>query len=364
MTDNDIKIKIIIRKEDFNNLREPWNSLLSTVENGNIFLSWEWLYCWWNYFGNQNLLNILLAYDSKEELVGIAPLYLCSKRLKWGGKIKVLSFLGSDIVASDYLDFIIGNESVCIELMHYLRENKKEWGLIELKDISPESVNLRFIKDHAAKMGYVLHVEKKEVCPFIKLPTLWNDYRNGLQKKKIKRLEGYINALEKGQKMKFCRGLLNNSLEETMNIFVTLHIKRMQSLGKNTRFLDPQFMGFHHEIARRFFEKGWLTFYRLEIEGKIVSILYCFEYNDILYFYNAGFDTEWSKYRVGLALFYFAIKDCIDRGLKSFFFLRGGEDYKYFWTKDEHHTYLVHLTRKGLKRCLVTINYYLEGIFK
>jgi hypothetical protein len=280
------------------------------------------------------------------------------------GAIDILSLLGSEIVASDYLDLIVveGREEEVLERFFEYLDKHRGWDLIELKDIPLTSINLPLFESFVSDKGYSLHQSVKDICPFIALPNRWEDFIEGLQKKKIRRLEGYIKRLKREVGFEFCEGLVDDSLEKTMSVFLELHLQRMKAANRVTRFSIERFLRFHLDVAARFLHRGWLSFYRLLIEGKTVSILYCFNYNNCLYFYNSGMDMNWSRYKVGNILFYFAIKDCIEKGLEDFLFLRGDEGYKYFWTKSEHKAGLVHITRKDLSRIKLVLDFCLSTV--
>ncbi len=63
---------------------------------------------------------------------------------------------------------------------------------------------------------------------------------------------------------------------------------------------------------------------------------YSFIYQKKVYCHSVGFDPDWSSYNVGSVLQLYAIEDAIRRGVIEFDFLRGSEEYKYYWTKKEH----------------------------
>jgi CelD/BcsL family acetyltransferase involved in cellulose biosynthesis len=272
--------------------------------------------------------------------------------------------LGSDIVASDYLDLIIvdGYERQVIASLFAYLDKRKGWDLIELKDIPLTSVNVEILNAAASKWRYALHRSNKEICPYIALPKRWDEYLGGIEKKKRKRLEWYVRRLQREGGFDFSEGLVEDSLEETLRLFTRLHCQRMRTLNRETRFSAEWFLAFHKEVCARFLERGWLTFYRLATKGRTVGMLYCFTYNDCLYFYNSGMDMNWSKLNVGSVLLYFAIRDCIEKGLRRYLFLRGAEGYKYFWTKDEHRAGLIHITGRGFSRIRTALDFYLRSV--
>jgi CelD/BcsL family acetyltransferase involved in cellulose biosynthesis len=110
----------------FEKLREEWTDLLNASTSNCLFLTWEWLYTWWKHLSEGRTL-LLVTVRCGRELIAIAPL-----TLRPHGPIRLfpfrsLEFLGSGIIGSDYLDFIVrvGKEQdACQVLADYLRHGK------------------------------------------------------------------------------------------------------------------------------------------------------------------------------------------------------------------------------------------------
>ncbi|MFA5074094.1 MAG: hypothetical protein WC539_09405, partial [Nitrospirota bacterium] len=66
-----------ISEQEFVGMRDAWNVVLEQSRTKEIFLSWEWMYNWWNVFrDNQKSLYILVGKNPHERLIGIAPWYI------------------------------------------------------------------------------------------------------------------------------------------------------------------------------------------------------------------------------------------------------------------------------------------------
>ena len=55
--------------------KAKWNDLVQGNITNTIFQTYEWINCWWNNYGSENKLTLLIAYN-KSEIIGIAPLML------------------------------------------------------------------------------------------------------------------------------------------------------------------------------------------------------------------------------------------------------------------------------------------------
>jgi len=95
--------------KEFEQLAESWNKLLEKSPVNQLFLRWEWLYCWAKYYLGSDRLMVLTAF-SEEKLIGIAPLYLRPEKLFGLLNVRTICFLGSGEVCSPYPDFIISEK--------------------------------------------------------------------------------------------------------------------------------------------------------------------------------------------------------------------------------------------------------------
>ena len=105
----------ILETAEFREYRSKWNALLAHSGADPLFLSWDWLYNWWEIHGGQpgDKLFILIAESTQGELAGIAPLYL-QTRYMFNKKLssRRVQFLGStsrvfDGFRSENMQFIV-----------------------------------------------------------------------------------------------------------------------------------------------------------------------------------------------------------------------------------------------------------------
>src|SRR3989338_3025855 len=146
-----INLKIVRDEESFKAISYEWNCLLEKSSSDNIFLTWEWLYNWWEIFKEGRKLNIITFWE-EDELIGIAPFLI--REVKHFGLIRYrkIEFLASgedeeDEICSEYLNFIIKKEreeQVIDELINYLINNN-EWDEIILKELVADNINTNIL---------------------------------------------------------------------------------------------------------------------------------------------------------------------------------------------------------------------------
>src|SRR5512143_877377 len=90
------------------------------------------------------------------------------------------------------------------------------------------------------------------------------------------------------------------TLTSAMELLAALHSRRWEEKGTSRSFSTPQYNAFHKAVALDFARKGWLNLSCLELDGEIVGMFYDYRYGNKIYYYQAGFDPEFSRYSPGL----------------------------------------------------------------
>ncbi len=347
-----MQVSSIHTDNEFLNIRDEWNGLLRRGQSDNIFLTWEWMYTWWNNNQAGASLLIITVRDGDGRLVGIAPLYI--KKVSFHGlaSLRAVTFLATDEVCSEYMDFIADSEKhemVVEEVFDYLRENSAAWDCVILSDVMADSASYRHIVGvlDARKAGYFITDEKE--CPYITLPGSYESYLKGLSKQFRYNLARREKALQTRFGASFSVYDGSEDIDKVIDRLFELHEKRMGKTGWNSDFLRKNLKPFHMDAARAFHENGALRIYSMKIGGETVAMLYGFRYNDKFFYYQAGMNPDYEKQSVGTILMANCIRDCIAKGLKEFDFLRGTEAYKYKWTGTSRKTVNIVLRSGSLK---------------
>ncbi len=323
---------IVKSRGEFRNLRQDWNSLLNISPVNTIFLRWEWLYNWWRVYGTDagDLFIITVRDDTK--LLGIAPLYI---RPRFGGVFREVKFLGSNIICSDYLDFIVhkNKEPDVLRVIFSFLKSSKNWHSLNLTDIPEDSKLYANLKDYFAPENVEVNV-KHSVCPYVPLDREWQDIigsfnprlRNIIRRKR-KRFE----ALPHSAYVEARPDNISDSYEE----LARLSRLRMKMLNRTSPFEDSRFIEFHRRVLYELYPSGMAKLCFLKADNQFLAAIYLLIYNSKYYFYQSGFDPEWAWLSPGTLLFYYSIKKAHCAKITEFDFLRGNENYKGYWTKEK-----------------------------
>jgi len=187
-----IEIKKISDSWEWNQYADDWNTLLSISSSNHVFLTYEWLSTWWELFGHDKELVIILAREGAH-LVGAVPLFF-----KKGRVLKVLRFLGSQVVLVDLLNFIVhsGREMEIIPLMMDFLLDQVPWDKMFLNDMMREPNTLQALAKWSEAHHLIFSLENNNVSPCLKISDTLEGFhkkldpifRKGIQNSGLRRL--------------------------------------------------------------------------------------------------------------------------------------------------------------------------------
>jgi CelD/BcsL family acetyltransferase involved in cellulose biosynthesis len=318
--------------ERFSELREEWNTLLQSSASDCVFLTHEWLFTWWKHLAQDRPLSILTARENGS-LVGILPLAIRNAQYARMTP-RVMEFLGSGVIGSDYLDAIVkrGREQ---EVMRLFADELNRQGMMlqlsQLKKASCASVLAQTLR-HSRWTASDVQIN---VCPFIDLAGhTWESFLATLSSSQRYNFNRRLRNLAKNSEFRVENLQSPEDVPRALELVISLHRKRWAADGESEAFKTPEVVAFHREFTGLAAQKGWLRIRIMWLNGTPVAALYGVHYGTTFYFYQSGFDPAYSKQSVGLVMMGVAIKAALEDGALEYDLLHGNEEYKFHWTRD------------------------------
>ncbi len=307
---------LTVAQEGFDEIWADWESLLSECSQPTVFQTPLWHRAWWDEEEGEAELRLVAIRDSGV-LVGVAPLMY---------RDDTLMSLG-DPDLWDYQTFVTarGRESELYqELFDYLAE--QPWNKMELSSLPEGSPSLELIPEMARSKGYSVDVSEQDVSPGLPLPSSWDDYLAGLSKKGRHELRRKFRRLENNgtYEVYSVDGAL--SLDGSLDDFFRM---MRDSRQDKAMFLTPKREQFFRHMAEEMARADVLRLFFMEVSGERVASVMCFDYGQVRFLYNAGYNPEYAPLSVGLLLKSTCLQQAIEQDMGYFDFLRGDERYKY-----------------------------------
>ena len=313
-------------------LRPMWNSLLMRSKSNTIFLTWEWMASWWESYGDNNVLFILMVWSQDQELIAICPLYL-TKQSYYGIPLSEIRFIGDGSRDSVYLDVIVAEDKEveaisCI--FNYLTRHQDEWDICRFNTIPYSSPNQEIISRRAAENNFV--VQQKEITSsYLDVPGDWKSYEKLIQPRFRSRLRSRTKNLADNYAVEYDLCKEEKELEEKLPSLFDLHQNRWEEKEWAGVFSSSTRKQFYQVMSKRFLNNGWLRLYSMKINGQFVAHQFYMEYNNTLFWLIDGFDPSLDHLEVGKVLKGYAFQDAISRKIGTIDFLGSLTQYKKSW---------------------------------
>lgn len=328
--DNKYEIKIIDSITELERMSEPWNNLLRQSGSNTIFLTWEWLYTWAECYLSKKRRLFILAVYRDDELIGIAPWYI--NTLLYGPfKLRQIEFLGIPETSSDYIDVICkkGKERDIARLIftHLYKQTSSVWDVLMLRNIPSESVFLANFIDCMKREGKYFETQAGAFCPYLNLPSKKEDFIFDLSPNRRRRFNYDLNVLKRDGEILYRRFYPVNNNTILDNFFALYQMR----WGND----NMQFYTFLEKLIKRCNEKERVRIDFLNVNGKEVASLFFLIYENVINMYLMAIDTNFNKkISVGNIMTKISIEHAIEDKYSFYDFLKGNEEYKFYWTKE------------------------------
>lgn len=326
-----------------------WDALVAGAEGSSPFMSWAWHRAWADAAPQSDVgASEVLVLHSGESLQAVLPIRPCRLRFRrvW---VRALIWAIGDTGCPDDLD-IPALAAADVRALAAALEDLP-WQVIILSNLAQGAPNAQRLCTALRERGHAGRHYPLWSCPRLALPGSWDDYLATLSANRRQ----ILRRKERGLRRDHAVALADyddGRLDEGWEHLMALHERRWSGDGGGA-FRDPRNVRlqrrFAGEMARQ--KRLWLT--TLDVDGRPAAAWYGFAWGDTVSFYQGGRDPQWQRESVGQVLMGLMIQRAIERGYRTFSFLRGDDDYKREWTSSRHMTEETVVFRSGWGgRCL------------
>lgn len=319
-----------------------WGGLLAQTTAASPFMSWAWHRAWAHSAPPEDLAasEAVLLYDSAGRLQALAP--VAARRVSFRrARIAALTWAIGDVGCPDHLD-LMATPGADLEALAPALE-ALPWHVMILSNLTEGAPNVGRLAAALARRGHAVQHTALWSCPYLELPSAWEEYLATLSPTRRQLLRRKERNLYRAH-----RAVLTDyeadRLDEGWGWLVALHERRWTGAGV---FREPRIERLHRRFACEMARRGQLWLTTLDLDGEPAAAWYGFADRDAVYFYQSGRDPAWERESVGLVLMGLMIRRAIERGYRRFEFLRGEEPYKMQWTGTRRRTSEMTVFRRG-----------------
>ena len=298
------RISVITKTDEFFALREQWNAINQSSPKGTIFVTWEWLYTWWETYrkDSNRQLYILTCTNNRNQIIGIAPFQIINNPKKYFPCSRQLILLGTgetdgSYVFGEYMDLVIqfGQEQRVIDCFSsFLSKNNASWEGMKFHELLENSYLSRLFSKQISESTFEITrvIKDKGFRTYIDLPGTYKDYLMGLRKKMRNNITRTFSRLEEEKDYTIDTITDVDKVNESIEILADLNRSRRGEIKKYSVFEQENFIKFHRRVIKRLLPKNQISLKILRFGDSPVAALYSFIDGDTIHPYQSGFETE------------------------------------------------------------------------
>ena len=316
---------------DFLAMEQEWNDAVDRSGVGHPFLRHEWLRTWWECFGENRTLHILVVRASGR-IVAIAPL-MREHATMYGIPVRRIDLLHND--HTPRADFIVADRAADAyrAIWQALADARASWDLLQLSRLVRDTPTFETMRALSEGDGCPTGSWQGDVSPFLTLSGTWDDYYASLPAKFRSNLRNRLSRLTRlGEPaLEVLEGA--EAIERGREDALRLEASGWKRESGTSICSDPAVERFYRLLAERATERGWLRLMFLTVGGRRIATSYGSCYDKRLFLFKTGYDPEFATCSPFKLLTFLAIQRAYDEGLAELDFLGDAEPWKLEWTE-------------------------------
>jgi CelD/BcsL family acetyltransferase involved in cellulose biosynthesis len=329
-------VRVVTSEPEFAGLEASWSELHARCVDRSVFLSHEWVYSWWTAYRPRAELAIVVVEDGGRP-VGIAPMMITDER-RAGFTVRVLRFIGDaneatgHIRETDHIGLIVAGEARA-EVVHMLLAAvaRLRWDAAEFNQVPEASETTRELLAWTALMKLACEIEVVP-CPVRRLPSTYEALLASLPSRLRTSVRSSRRKLQQQHAFEFGLHVREDALDEALATFFRNHESRWRGKGQEGAFVHPARRLFYALLTPRLLRRGWLRFFHLTLDGRVVAQQYCFAVDGTVMLLQEGFDFAHAQDNVGNVLRACVFEHLIESGAECYDFLAGDSRHKQSWS--------------------------------
>ena len=329
LTNGDFSIKLIQNLNEFEKLKDIWNSLAESCESYTPWLSWDWFNLCLKYFLGENKLIVLVLYKA-DRIVAIAPFVVKNEKFRGIIRTKKIELLGC--THSPIRNFILGDSSeedkasIVLNIFHYIRDQYRKWDVMELDRTPEENSVFSVFNDALSNIGLNFRTSFSAGNWYLDgINYPFSQYFNNLPKKIQKDVQYCRRRLGKMGNLQTLIELDSGSLEHYLDLYDKVRAKSWKAPEKDRTFI--------REFTELTAEKGWMRLAFLQYNDVPIACQKWIVCGQKAYIWDVLHDEDYGKHSPGKILSTDVSQYVFDHDkVIEIDFMTGDDPYKKDWT--------------------------------
>jgi CelD/BcsL family acetyltransferase involved in cellulose biosynthesis len=323
-------VETIVDYSAFLDLEKSWNDAVERACIPHPFLRHEWVRTWWDCFGRDRQLHILVV-RSLGRIVAIAPLMWETTRM-YGLPVRQLRLIHNDHTPRTDVIVTEGSQEAYRAIWNALQEMRDRWDVLLLSQIPKDSPTRTIILNLATADGHPTGTWSSGESPYLELAGTWGTYYSALSSKFRQNLRNRLSRLTQIGEPALEVVRDPESITCACGDALRLEASGWKQEAGTSICSDASVHEFYSVLARKGAEREWLQLMFLTVNGRRIATSYGSVYDGRLFLFKTGYDPEYAKCSPFKLLTYFATREAYGAGLSEVDFLGDTEPWKLEWT--------------------------------
>jgi CelD/BcsL family acetyltransferase involved in cellulose biosynthesis len=283
----------------FAELRDPWNELAAD----NLFLTWEWLDCWWQAFGDGAEVRVNASWDGSQLAAGMA-LGLRGRHL-WAMADEQTDLYRAVARSSQDLDPV------------FTAVAEGPWSRITLPAVPADDPATERLADTLRARGWLIREAFRESCPIIDTRGTFDAYSEGLSGNARRQVGKARRRLERQGRVELRVVEPVDELEPVLDESFALEAAGWKGHSKSAILSSPRIEGFWRSLFERYQRLGGLRFSQLRLDGTLVAFCLGVVHHARLYTLKTSYDEGLAYFAPGHVLRLGMIERCFEQEIEA-----------------------------------------------
>lgn len=318
-----------------------WARLQGDGSISSPFGTWAWYRAWADAAPapERAASGALIGWDDAGRPGAVFPIRLSRTRFR-RVPVTALTWAVGELGCPDHLDLPALPDADLDALVAGVE--RLPWDVILLDNVAEEAPNVARLRAALEARGWPVAWSARWRCPYLTLPSSWDAYLATLtptRRQTVRRKERNLYRDHDATLTDYAP----DRFQDGWRVLTDLHARRWDGAAAlGAPGMEPLHLGLNALLPP---EATWLV--SLDLDGTPAAAWYGFALGDTVSFYQGGWDPRWERQSVGAVLMGMMIRRAIERGFRTFDFLRGEEPYKATWTQAARTCYRLSAIRPG-----------------
>lgn len=343
-----IGVRVVETESAWALLAPRWNELLAHTANSTVFQTFEYLQCWWQHFGRDRRLFIIVA--ERDDALAIAPMQIV--RSPWmGAKLPCLTFIG----LPSELDRCVllcpeSDADLRTAIVDFIATRRDDWDNITLYEQLPDSPFLLELSQALRRSGYLVATIPGPESPATVFSGSWADLlatRSSSFRKGIRRKTAQLSKIAPPA-LDFVDA--SDAVLPALARYRAVEAASWKPDAKLGVAKSPAHWAFWQDVTRRFGDSRAMQFKFLTVGEHTVAGTFGLLWNRQFYSLHIAHDDAYAAYSPGVLLTALELEAAFERGdCDRFDFLGGFLANKDSWATTITPTVALYANRPSLR---------------